>query len=249
MSNVRGLAGALALGLAGFLAPAAPDAVRREPLAAVLAPLGPLKSLTSSLLWAQLLAAQMEASGDRAAVLGRALLELHPDLEVAREYVANQLVVTEAPRAPDIARHDRLVVAGIALLEQGLELQDSAGLHGALGRLLIQQRNSDPAFRRAAEAHLGDDLEAVAIDQLQLSELLFSDRLMLASLLLERGERGLRDGDLRVARRDWQAARDVLAPLHELEGALIDQRLQGLAHDLFEQGVSPSGSGPLPEGR
>jgi len=250
---LSGLAGALALVAAGFAVPPAHDgAPRTEPLAAALAPLGPFKSLASSLLWAQLLATQMEAEGQRAATLGRALLELHPDLEVAREYLANQLVVTEAPRAPDLARHDRLVATGLSLLEQGLQLQDSPRLHRALGRLLIQQRTSDPAFRVAAEAWLGDDLEVVAIEQLQQSELDFSDRLALANLLLERGEKEVRDEDLRSARRDWQAAQKTLDPLHErheLEGLMIDQRLQALALELFERGVNPAGSGALPEGR
>ncbi|HEX5011056.1 MAG TPA: hypothetical protein VFY71_11715 [Planctomycetota bacterium] len=250
MNGLRGIAGAAALVAAGFLVPdPGPDVPRSEPLAAALAPLGPFKSLASSLLWAQMLTAQMEAEGQRTAALGRALLELHPDLEIAREYVANQLVVTEAPRAPDVARHDVLVTSGLALLEQGLQLRDSARLHGALGRLLVAQRKSDPAFRLPAEAWLGDDLEVVAIDHLQRSELFDSDRLALGGLLLERGEQEIRDDDVWAARRDWQAARAALAPLHQSEAPLIDQRLQGLAHDLFEHGVNPASTGPLPEGR
>ena len=250
MNGLRGLAGAAALIAAGFVAPdAGSGAPHSEPLAAALAPLGPFKSLASSLLWAQMLTAQMEAEGQRTAALGRALLELHPDLEIAREYVANQLVVTEAPRAPDLARHDRLVANGLALLEQGLQLRDSARLHGAVGRLLVQQRVGDPAFRVAAEAWLGDDLEAVAIEHLQRSELYSPDRLALGGLLLERGEQEIRDNDVWAARRDWQAASAALAPLHESEAALIDQRLQGLARDLFEHGVNPTSTGPLPEGR
>jgi hypothetical protein len=250
VNGARGLAGAAALLAAGFLVPdAGPDVPRSEPLAAALAPLGPFKSLASSLLWAQMLTAQMEAEGQRTAALGRALLELHPDLEVAREYVANQLVVTEAPRAPDVARHDALVTSGLALLEQGLQLRDSARLHGALGRLLVAQRTSDPAFRLPAEAWLGDDLEVVAIDHLQRSELDASDRLALGGLLLERGEQAIRDADVWAARRDWQAASAALAPIHESEAPLIDQRLQGLARDLFEHGVNPTSTGPLPEGR
>jgi len=248
VNGLRGLAGVAALVAAGFAAPdAGPGAPRSEPLAAALAPLGPFKSLASSLLWAQMLTAQMEAQGQRTAALGRALLELHPDLEVAREYVANQLVVTEAPRAPDVARHDRLVANGLALLEHGLQLQDSARLHGALGRLLVHQRSSDPAFRLPAEAWLGDDLEAVAIEHLQRSELFAEDRLALGSLLLERGEQEIRDNDVWAARRDWQAASAALGPLHAEEAPLIDQRLQGLARALFEHGVNPTSTGPLPE--
>ncbi len=250
MTTVRGLAGALSLLLAGFLVPPRDVAdARSEPLAAALAPLGPVKSLASALLWSQMLTAQMQAEGERTAAFGRALLELHPDLEVAREYVANQLVVTEAPRAPDAARHDRLVATGLLLLEQGLALEDSPRLHGALGRLLVQQRDNDPGFRVPAEAWLGDDLEVVAIEHLQRSLLRDDDRIELASLLLERGEAELRDGDLWSARRDWQHAYDALAPLHELEGALIDQRLQGLAVKLMEDGVNPTGTGSLPESR
>lgn len=247
MRALHGLLGATALLLAGVFAPRDPGPARSEPLAAALAPLGPAKALASSLLWARLLTAQREAQAGRTAAFGRALLELHPDLEVAREYVANQLVVTEAPRAPDTARHDLLVAAGLALLDEGLALRDSPRLHGTLGRLLVLQRDNDPRFRGAAEAWLGDELPGAALEHVRRSELSWSDRVLLAGLLLERGQASLRAGDRWAARDDWQEARDALAPLHDLEGALIDQRLDGLARELSEQGVSPSGEGPVPE--
>jgi|GEM_PF-6274572 len=249
MRALRGACGAVALLLAGLFAPPDERRAHSEPLAAALAPLGPIKALASSLLWTRMLLAQMEAQGERTAAFGRALLELHPDLEAVREYVANQLVVTEAPRAPDAARHDRLVAGGLALLEEGLLLRDSPRLHGALGRLLVLQRDNDDAFGPAAEAWLGDEVPAAALDHLRRSELSFSDRVLLAGLLLERGEAERRAGDRWAARRDWQEAAAALAPLRELEGALIDQRLQDLARELLEQGVGPAGDGALPEER
>jgi hypothetical protein len=243
--RVGGLLGALALALAGVFAPARAEAARGEPLAAALAPLGPLKSLASSLLWARLLDEQMHGAGERATGLARALLELHPDLETVREYLAQQLVVTEAPRAPGAARHAALVAAGLALLEQGLELRESPRLHGALGRLLATQRRSDPGFRGPAEAWAGDALETVALLHLRRSELHLLDRVLLAGLLLERGERELDAGDAWAARRDWQDARAALQPLRELDGAQVDEQLGGLAGRLREAGVDPGGSGPV----
>ncbi len=244
--RLGGLLGALALALAGLFAPAHAEPARGEPLAAALAPLGPLKSLATSLLWARLLDEQLRGEGERVAGLGRALLELHPDLETVREYLANQLVVTEAPHAPGAARHAALVAAGLALLEQGLALRDSPRLHGALGRMLVTQRRSDPAFRAAAEAWAGDDLEIVALLHLRRSELEPLDRVLLAALLLERGEHELDAGDAWAARRDWQDACAALEPLRALEGARIDGQLDGLRGRLRLAGVPPDGTGPLP---
>jgi len=240
-----GLLGALALGLAGLFAPARVEPARAEPLAAVLAPLGPLKSLASALLWARLLDEQMRGEGERAAGLARALLELHPDLETVREYLAHQLVVTEAPRAPGAARHAALVAAGLGLLDEGLALRASPRLHGALGRLLATQRRSDPAFRGPAEAWAGDALETVSLLHLRRSELHLLDRVLLAGLLLERGERELDAGDAWAARRDWQEARDALQPLRALDDVDVDEQLEGLAARLREAGVDPAGTDPL----
>jgi hypothetical protein len=249
VSAVRGLAGLLALGAAAFVAPSGDSAPRSEPLAAALAPLGPVKSLASSFLWHRLLLTQQHAEGERAATLGRALLELHPDLRVVRIYVATQLVISEAVHAPDLARHDRLVSAGLALLSDGLALQDSAELHGALGRLLAVQRDNDPEFRVAAEAWLGDDLDATVIFHLRRSEGTVNDRTLLARWLLERGEAELRDNDPWAARRDWQEAAEAYAPLESDEPVLVDQCLQRLAQELRDRGISPADVGPLPERR
>lgn len=243
--RVGGLLGALALASAGLFAPAGAGPARGEPLAAALAPLGPLKSLASALLWARLLDEQRHGEGERAAGLSRALLELHPDLDTVREYLAGQLVVTEAPRAPGAARHAALVTAGLALLEQGLQARESPRLHGALGRMLATQRRSDPAFRGPAEAWAGDALETVALLHLRRSELHLLDRVLLAGLLLERGARALDAGDAWAARRDWQEARDALQPLRALEGVSVDEQLEGLAAQLRDVGVDPSGAGPL----
>jgi len=237
--RLGGLLGAAALVLAGSLAPQRPEPARAEPLAAALAPLGPLKSLASALLWAQLLAEQQRSEGLRAAALGRALLELHPDLEVVREYLANQLVVTEAPRAGGDARRAALVAAGLALLEDGLLLRESPALHGALGRLLATQRSGNPHFRADAEAWLGDELEPVAVRHLRRSEGSPLDRVLLAGLLLEAGERALAAGDGAAALRDWREARATLEPLRSTEDALVDQQLEGLAGALQAAGVDP----------
>lgn len=231
--------GALALLLAGWLAPWRPQAVRHEPLAAALAPLGPVKSLASALLWAHLLAEQQAGGGERVAALGRALLELHPELETVREYLANQLVVTEAPRAGGTARRAALVGAGLALLEEGLQRRDSPALHGALGRLLATQRTSDPHFRGAAEAWLGDGLEPVAIAHLRRSELLPLDRVLLAGLRLEQGELSLDAGHPAEALAAYREARATLEPLRVLEGGLVDGQLAGLEDALRAAGLDP----------
>jgi hypothetical protein len=249
LSVLRGLAGALALVAAAFVAPGGDGRPHGEPLAAALAPLGPLKSLASSFLWHRLLVSQLHVEGERAAAFGRALLELHPDLRVVRIYVATQLVMSEAQHAPDLARHDRTVAAGLALLSDGLALQDSPDLHGAFGRLLAVQRDGDPAFRAAAERWLGDDLDAMVIFHLRRSEGSVNDRTLLARWLLERGESELRDNDPWAARRDWQEAADAYEPVHTEEPTLVDQCLQSLAQKLLDRGINPANIGPLPERR
>jgi hypothetical protein len=247
MNLARGLAGIAALVAAGFVAPEPPASSHGEPLAAALAPLGPIKSFASAFLWQRMLTAQMRDEGERTAVFGRALLELHPDLVRVREYIAYQLIVTEAKRTPDATRHDRLVATGLALLSDGLALQDTPELHGALGRLLAQQSDRDPDFRAAAEAWLGDDLDATAIHHLRRSEGGVMDRLLLSSLLLDRGESELHDGDLWSARRDWQEARDAFEPVRPDSETLIEQRLHDLEQELLERGISPADVGPLKE--
>jgi hypothetical protein len=249
MSLVRALAGVLALAAAGFVAPDRDLEPRSEPLAAALAPLGPVKSLASAFLWHRLLVTQMHAEGERATAFGRALLELHPDLRVVRSYVATQLIMSEAQHAPDVARHDRLVAAGLALLADGLALRDSPDLHGAFGRLLAVQRDRDPLFRAAAERWLGDDLDAMVIFHLRRSEGSVNDRMLLARWLLERGEAELRDNDPWAARRDWLEAAHAYEPVQADEPTLVDQCLEQLAQKLLDRGINPTDIGPLPERR
>jgi hypothetical protein len=143
--------------------------------------------------------------------------------------VANQLVVTEAPRAPDLARHDRLVANGLALLERG---PAAAGQRAAArrrrGACWCSSASGDPAFRVAAEAWLGDDLEAVAIEHCSAAELWRPRPAGAGGLLLERGERELRDND-RLGRAPRLAGR------HRRAGAAA--RGGGRAHRPALQGL------------
>ena len=209
----QALAGAVLVAAAGALSHAAPApaGASSEPLALLLAPLGPVKPLLSSALWVALLQQEQRGSPEDLVPLSRALLELHPGLDAVREFLAGQLVVTEAARATDADRHDALVRAGLSLLDDGRVLSDSPRLHAALGRLIYTRRLQDPAFEPVAEAYFGGSLLDVAIDALGRSPDA-EDGPLRAELLVERGLRDLRDGSLREARADLADAEAALVP-------------------------------------
>ncbi len=203
--------------------PRAPD-VEDEALARALMPLGPVRALVSSALWVELLHQQMRGDAERTAALSRALLAVHPGLHVVREYLAGQLIVTEAPRAPDRARHAALVAAGLQFFEDGLARDEAQGLHGALGRTLAVQPEVDPRFAAAAEAFFGDDIRDRAIDELRASRPSGLDAWLLAQLLADRGVHVLdQDADVRSAARDLSEAAGILAGVSE---ASVEQREQ-----------------------
>jgi hypothetical protein len=192
-----------------------------EPLARALAPLGPVKALLSSALWVGVQAGHRSGDAERVVALSHALLDLQPDLDVVRRFLAGQLIVTEAPRAADRARHDALVRAGLTLLEDGLQRRDSSALRVELAETLVVQRFMDPAFEPVAVAHLGAPVLDVAIELLSgtehTPERTPGRTRLLAALHVERGERALhRRDDVRGARRELSAAEAVLLPLRAL---------------------------------
>jgi len=210
-------------------APDAPDA--SEPMALTLAPLGPIKAIVSSMLWVVMVDSQLAGDERRVATIARALLEVHPGLLVVREYLANQLIVTEAPSAQSGERHDALVMLGLSLLEDGLVLSDDPRLHSALGRTLAVQRAVDHRFAPAAERFLGASLEDVAIDALALSDQRI-DAWLRADLLVERGMDALvRGGDRWAATRDLAEAQRSLAGLGDLADS-DTETARGLLHPL-----------------
>ncbi len=188
------------------------DAARdEEPLARALQPLGPVRALISSALWVRLLHDQMSGDSDEAAALARALLTLHPALSTVREYLAGQLLVTEAPRAPDRARHDALVATGLTLFEEGLLLPGGERLHAPFGRTLAVQTMVDGLFAPAAERVLGEMPEERALRELLASGPQGFDRWLAANLALERGLLAWQlDGDRAAASRDLELARSLL---------------------------------------
>jgi hypothetical protein len=210
------LAGLLLLAGAGVVDRAAPrseaaDASRAsEPIALTLASLGPVKAIVSSMLWVVLAESQAEGDERRVATIARALLQVHPGLAVVREYLANQLIVTEAPYASTPERHDALVMLGLSLLADGIELTDNPRLHSAMGRTLHVQRMVDERFVLAAERFLGASVEDIAIDALARSEASI-DAWLRADLLVERGMDAAGPGGNR-----WSA----IADLEEAERAL-----------------------------
>jgi hypothetical protein len=210
-----GLPGLLLLGLAGAPLLHAPPPARGsgEPLALALAPLGPVRALVSSALWVGLLRTQSDVDSDRVTAIARALLEVHPDLEVVRVYLANQLVVTEARRAPDRARHDALVEAGLQLMDEGLQRRDSPRLRSALAWTLATQARIDVRFAAVAARHFGVTAEDEAIELLRDTRDP-GDARVRGQLLVERGLSSLtaRD-DERAARRDLEEAERALAPV------------------------------------
>jgi hypothetical protein len=226
------LAGLALLVAAGALRPPVDETQATEPLALALAPLGPVKAMTSALLWHQLLQRQV-AGGDSDAVaaLCSALLELHPDLVSVREYLANQLVIHEASRAPDRARHLMLVMQGLALLEDGIGRGGDPRLSGSLGRLLYWRPRIDPWFAPAVEQYYGLSPEELAIETLRRSTD-EDDTLLLADLLVERGLTTLRsEGDRWRARRDLVEARGLLESI-QLQPGVVDRALAPLLDSL-----------------
>ncbi len=239
------LAGAVLLVSAGALFHAAPGPARAssEPLALLLAPLGPVKPLLSSALWVAVLQQEQRGSPEELVPLSRALLELHPGLDAVREFLAGQLVVTEAARATDADRHDALVQAGLSLLDDGRVLSDSPRLHAALGRLIYTRRLQDPAFEPVAEAYFGGSLLDVAIDALARSPDP-DDGQLRAELLVERGLKDLRDGSAREARADLADAEAALAPSRARLGAddaQLDALLAPLREALADLPAEPAG--------
>ena len=208
------LAGLLLVGGAGALshAEAVAAPARSEPLALLLAPLGPAKALLSSALWVAVLHEQRHGDPESLLPLARALLDVHPGLDTVREFLAGQLIVTEAPRATDAARHAALVQAGLAMLEDGRQLSDSPRLHVTLGRLLCIRRVQDQAFEPVAEAYFGSSLPDVAIEALAHSRELDDARLR-AELLVERGLLAVDDHEMGEARADYAEAQSAIAPL------------------------------------
>jgi hypothetical protein len=238
----QALAGALLIGGAGFLAHAQGPASRSgEPLALLLAPLGPAKALLSATLWVKVLHEEQHGDPESLVPLSRALLELHPGLDGVREYLAGQLIVTEAARATDSGRHDALVQAGLSLLEDGRLRSDSPRLHAALGRLIYTQRLQDPTFQTAAEAYFGGSLLDTGIDALARSPDV-DDAALRAELLVERGLVAVRREEWRQARADLAEAQAALEPLL----ARPDQEVQDLAALLspLREALERAASGP-----
>jgi hypothetical protein len=210
MRAVLGVSLLLCAGAVGRVA-APPPGTAQEPIARALAPLGPVKALLSAALWTAVQAGQ--AAGDSARLVGlsHALLDLQPDLDVVRRFLAGQLVVTEAPRAADGARHDARVGAGLSLRGEGLERRDSYALRVELAETLLVQRFVDPAFEPVAGEHFGAPILDVAIELLSGAERTSDRSRLLAALHVERGEQALvRNADAWAARRDLAAPR--LAP-------------------------------------
>jgi len=222
-----------------------PSDAPQEPLALALAPLGPVKALLSTALWMGVQAGQRAGDTDRVVGLSHALLDLQPDLDVVRRFLAGQLVVTEAPRAADRARHDALVRAGLTLLEEGLERRDSSALRVELAETLVVQRFMDPAFEPVAVLHFGAPILDVAIELYAGARLEPGQARLLAALYVERGERALvRDDDAWAAQRDLAAARAALEPLRALPDETdLDAILEPLRSKLAETGAPADGQG------
>jgi len=210
----QALAGLLLVGGAGALSHAEAVAAPRqgEPLALLLAPLGPAKALLSSALWVAVLHEHRHGDPESLLPLARALLDVHPGLDAVREFLAGQLIVTEAPRATDATRHAALVQAGLAMLEDGRQLSGSPRLHATLGRLLYIRRAQDAAFEPVAEAYFGSSLPDVAIEALAHSSEPDDARLR-AELLVERGLKAVADDERGEARADLAEAEAAMAPL------------------------------------
>jgi hypothetical protein len=244
---VQALAGAVLIGAAGVLARprgAEASSEQGEPLALLLAPLGPAKALLSSALWVAVLHEEQHGDPESLVPLSRALLELHPGLDAVREYLAGQLVVTEAGRATDAARHDALVQAGLSLLEEGRLRSDSPRLNAALGRLLYTRRTQDPGFETVAAAYFGGSVLDVAIEALARSSDP-DDGSLRAELLVERGLADVGHSEWREARADLAEAQAALAPLRGRPGeddGSLDELLLPL-REALDRAAPGSGDG------
>ncbi|HZL99515.1 MAG TPA: hypothetical protein VFD43_04605 [Planctomycetota bacterium] len=229
----QALAGALLIAASGAIGRgAAADRPRGEPLALLLEPLGPAKALCSAALWVAVLHEHQQGVPEKLVPLSRALLELHPGLDAVREFLAGQLIVTEAARATDAARHAALVQAGLSLLEEGRLRSDSPRLHAALGRLLCVQRARDPAFEPVVEAYFGGSLTDLAIESLARSPDPEDGRLR-AGLLVERGLAAAAAEERGAARADLAEAEAALEPLRA-EDASAAGELEALLAPLRE---------------
>ncbi len=207
--------GVVLLAAAAFVSSrnASDERLPTEPLARALAPLGPIKAIASAALWTRLDREQKRGESREIELLARALLELHPGFDDVREYLAYQLIASEARRTSDPRRKDAIVDAGLELLEQGLDLHDSARLHSALGQLIVARRDRDPGFALAVERRYGDTPTEIAIEHLRHADAEDTfDMMVLGRLLVERGLRSLfTDRAVRAARRDLSEAERRLA--------------------------------------
>ncbi len=238
-------AGLLALAAAAVLpAPRAPDAAAREPLARALAPLGPVKALVSAGLWVAVVQQQVQGDGDGAVPLARALVELHPGADGVREFLAGQLIASEATRATDRAAHEALVGAGLTLFVEGFARGASPRLRSALGRVLGLQREADPRFEAVAARVLGEPPRELAIELLRDSPEPEFDGRLRAELLLERALDAARHaGDPVAARADLRRAREALRAAR-VAADEIEERLAPL-NALLD---APDARGARPEG-
>ncbi len=239
----RLLLGVLLIAAASAVLP--PEPIESEggshPLAAALAPLGPVKACVSSALWF----AYLRQSDRAAADLSEALIALHPDLDSVRTFLARQLVITEASRAPDRERHRRFILRGLRLLEEGLLRRDSDELHSALARLLVIRRDRDPWFSAVVEEYFGLLPSELAIEQLRAVEDDAGDAELLATLLVERGLRSYeRSGDPWDAQRDLREAVDVLRARSTLSDEQIDGMLGPLRRGLDQPRPAPDRPAP-----
>jgi hypothetical protein len=211
-----------------------------EPLAAALSPLGPAKSLVSSALWVQLLRSRLTDDVDQLVLVSEGLLAVHPGLERVREHLAAQLVITRAPRAVDDERHDALVQRGLAMLEDGIALDGSPRLHGALGRLVATQTRHDSRFASAARRFFGHDPLAVAIEELRLAGDATDSSVVLADLLVDRGLTAwVRDGDVPGADRDLREAEALAMGLPGPDAADVALRIAEIRRQMHDTDGQP----------
>lgn len=186
-----------------------------EPVADMLAPLGPIKAVLSAALWVAFSDQLAEGGGDDVTALAEGLLALHPGLVRVRVHLAEQLTVNEAARAPDEARHRAYVQAGLDMLTEGLDRADDPRLHQALGRLVFERSLADPRFAQVAEASFGMSVGDIVIEELRAAtrdeQAQDFDLAVLAGQLVARGLDQLERFD-----DTWSAGRD----LHEAERVL-----------------------------
>lgn len=229
-------AGLVLLVASGWLAPGSQhvsdiDGVSpaAEPLAVALAPLGPAKAVLSSVLWVQMQQQRFDGEIDSVVPLSRALLALHPGLATVREHLATRLILSDAATALDSPRYRALVLAGLALLEDGQVNGDSPQLHEAMGQLLAVQGRNDPRFWEVAFEYFGAPPEEIAIQELRQAQNPRLATLLLADLLLDRGfEAWERNSDAYMADRDLREAQQLIETVPEGEmGFAVERRILG----------------------